>query len=485
MSLGDELLRRGGKPRPVPGDHALTKGLGWWNAYGGYYTEPIRPLDEGGLRAVLEDARASRLPLTYVGLDLWYPYEQIGQATEFVPDEKKYPLGIAPLVDAADIPTALHISALASRNAYDSDGSDGGVYEAVADEIARQRGSVVWHDWMRTQQHLSSRLRESPAIAEAWYRAMTRAFRERGVDVLQCMQTMGMALASTSEPNVIAARTSIDYLFAQPEALDTLAAQGDQGFRREEVRAVDLWRQNALMGAVLYSLGLLPFHDLFLSGFDPGMGGAQAVGDAVLRALSCGPLGIGDAPGRADRGLLSRLVLSDGRILHPDRPLFPDSTDLGGPVETYWTLHRAGAGAWLYVVLLNLSDTTQRFDAVPPLAGDYLIRDALRGEFVEVMCGEIEPGALTFFALSPVIDGVSPVGLMDRFVAAPAGGVVDMTASDGLTIRVRNLEGRFGVHSEVPVEVCCDGNAVETEVDDGLAVFALAPDHREVTVLRR
>ncbi|UCF10573.1 MAG: hypothetical protein JSW65_02565 [Candidatus Bipolaricaulota bacterium] len=485
MALGDELLRRGGKRRAVPGDHPLTSGLGWWNAYGGYYTEPIRPLEETGLRTVLDDARERPVPLRYVGLDLWYPYEQIGQATEFVPDPKKYPCGIAPLVREGNLPTALHISALASRNAYASDGSEGRVYADVAAEIQRQHGIVVWHDWMRTQQHLSRRLRQSPDAAESWYRAMARAFRDRDLNVLQCMQTMGMALASTAEPNVLAARTSIDYLFAQPEALDTLAAQGDEGFRREAVRSVDLWRQNLLMGTVLYAVGLLPFHDLFLTTFHPGLGGARALGDAVVRALSCGPVGIGDGPGQADLELLSRLIATDGRILHPDRPLFPEASTLGSAVETYWTLHRAGAHAWLYVVLLNLSDAAQPFDVAPPLAGEYVIRDGLRGAFVEAMRGELEPGALAFFALSPVIAGVSPVGLLDRFVSAPSGGVVEVIEGEPFALRVRGLDGRFGIRSERPIEVLCDGRAMDTTREDGVTVVALAPDHREVTVLRR
>jgi hypothetical protein len=41
--LGDALLARSGKARPSPSEFILTSTLGWWNAYGGYYTEPIRP----------------------------------------------------------------------------------------------------------------------------------------------------------------------------------------------------------------------------------------------------------------------------------------------------------------------------------------------------------------------------------------------------------------------------------------------------------
>jgi len=355
MTLGDVLLRRSGKRRPNPSSHPLTSTIGWWNAYGGYYTEPIHPLDAGELKKVITSAQDRDVPIHYLGLDLWYPYRRIGQGVEFTPDPEKYPDEIGDMARSASLHTVLHVSALAQPNAYGSDGSDGSIYEAIGDEVRRQEGFVVWHDWMRTQQHLTPRLRNSPKAAEAWYLRMTGALADRGLEILQCMQTMGMALASTQAPNVRSARTYIDYLFALPEAIQTLADLGKEGFRREALSPVELNRQNLLMGMFLYGLGLLPFHDLFLTRFHPGIGGSHPEEDAILRALSCGPVGIGDAPGQIDTEILSRLILPDGRLLQPDRPPFPEPTSLGEPVEIYWTLHQVGGYAWLYVIVLNLS----------------------------------------------------------------------------------------------------------------------------------
>jgi len=485
MALGDILLKRGGKQRPVASSHPVTSSIGWWNAYGGYYTEPIHPLAATELRDVIEGLRARSLPIGYLGLDLWYPYREIGQGIEFAPDAEKYPEGIGEMARAASLPTVLHVSALAQPNAYGSDGSDGSIYEAIGDEIRRQGGLVVWHDWMRSQQHLTSSLRNSPTVAETWYETMTGALADRGLDVLQCMQTMGMALASTRASNVRCARSSIDYLFALPEAIETLANLGDEGFRREALRPIELDRQNLLMGMFLYAFGLLPFHDLFLTRFHPGIGGSRPVEDAVLRALSCGPVGIGDAPGRTDAGLLGRLVRHDGRLLRPDRPPFPVTDRLGEPIEVYWTEHRAGEHAWLYVVLLNLTTRRQSFDIAPPVPGDYVVRDGLRGGVCECIEGELEGGSLAYYILSPRLGGVSPLGLTEKLVPAPADGLADLAIDDDLAIVVHELDGPFGFHCESPIEATADGAPLPVANEGELHTVTLTPSHSVLRIRRR
>jgi len=212
MHLGDILLARGGKKRPSPGSNPIFSRLGWWNAYGSYYTEPIRRLDEHALSDLIDDLKANEIPVDYLGLDLWYPYEQIGQAIQYIPDEGKYPRGIAPLAEQAGLSTVLHLSSLSAKNTYHADGADASFYRQVAREVKSQRGIVAWHDWLRTQQYLTPKLREDPQAAEDWFSKMTEAFASEDVDVLLCMQTMGMNLASTQHPNVISGRTHTDFL---------------------------------------------------------------------------------------------------------------------------------------------------------------------------------------------------------------------------------------------------------------------------------
>ncbi len=294
--LGDALLKRGGRARPSPNRSPLTSSLGWWNAYGGFYTEPIRPLGENRLVDTIDRLRQASLPVGYIGLDLWYPYREIGQALRFAPDPRKYAKGFSGLARRYGLGFAFHLSALARDNEYGATGADPTFYDEVARELRRQGGIAAWHDWLRTQQHLTPALRSDAAGADRWFASMGAALAREGLDLLLCMQTMGMALAATAIPNALAARTAIDYLFGQPEALDTLEGLGLGGFKHDAISLAELRRQNLLVGSVLHSLGLLPFHDLFLTRHHEGLGGARS----------------------ADRGRASRLVVRPRR--HRRRP---------------------------------------------------------------------------------------------------------------------------------------------------------------------
>jgi hypothetical protein len=248
IRLGDALLARSGKPRPSPQDSLLTSSLGWWNAYGGYYTEPIRPLGENRLVDTIDRLRRASVPIAYVGLDLWYPYRAIGQALRFVPDPQKYAKGFREIARRHGLAFVFHLSALAPDNEYGAGGADPSFYRDVATELRHQGGIAAWHDWLRTQQHLTSALRSDPVGADRWFREMAEALRKEGLSLLLCMQTMGMALAATEIPNALSARTAIDYLFGQPEALDTLEGLGMGGFKNDAISLGELRRQNLLMG---------------------------------------------------------------------------------------------------------------------------------------------------------------------------------------------------------------------------------------------
>jgi hypothetical protein len=354
----------------------LTSSLGWWNAYGGYYTEPIRPLGENRLIDIIDRLRRSSIPVAYVGLDLWYPYRVIGQALRFVPDPKKYARGFHEIARRHGISFVFHLSALAADNEYGANGSDPSFYRAVAAELRRQGGVAAWHDWIRTQQHLTPALRSEPALADRWFFEMGRALDAEDLALLLCMQTMGMALASTQIPNAIAARTAIDYLFGQPEALDTLDGLGMGGFRNDAASLAELRKQNLLLGSVLHALGLSPFHDLFLTRHHDGLGGADPRAEAVLRALSCGPVGIGDGPGMTDTDLVAALVSSRGALLHPDRAPCPDTERLDDDVLVFRTERQAGDERWEYVLALNATGRPASF-FVPHAKDDVVVWDVL------------------------------------------------------------------------------------------------------------
>ena len=451
MRLGDILLARGGKKRMSSGSHPLFSQLGWWNAYGSYYTEPIHRLDEDALQEVIDNLKGSEIPIGYLGLDLWYPYEQIGQAIKYVPDKEKYPRGLAPLAKEAELSTVLHLSSLAAENAYHADGADPSFYHQVAREVTSQSGIVAWHDWLRTQQYLTSKLRKDPQAAECWFSGMTEAFAAEEVDVLMCMQTMGMNLASTQLPNVISGRTHTDFLFMQKEALHTAAEHGHPDFLEGFIEPSELRRQNLLMGMVLYSLGMLPFHDLFLTRPHPGLGGEHPEEEALLRALSCGPVGIGDGPGMVDPELIDRLLLPDGTLAQPDHPPFPLMETIDSDVQAFFTEHDEGESKWGYLLLLNTSDRNLSYAMEPPLAGDYLVWDGFSRKAVPAIGGTIGPGRLAYYVIVPEREGLALIGLTDKFVCMPHGLLSEVRWNDGWHVMPNKETLSLAVLSKGPV----------------------------------
>jgi len=462
MRLGDFLLARSGKERAQPGKTSLTSSLGWWNAYGGYYTELIRPLNEHELEGVIESLSNQEIPIGYLGLDLWYPYQEIGQAIHYTPDPKKYPHGFKTIVERDEISTVLHLSALSPKNAYGADGADPHFYREVAKEIASLHGITAWHDWLRTQQHLTPALRRDPAVTERWFTGMAEAFATEDLSVLLCMQTMGMNLASTAHKNITAARSHTDFLCAQKEALDAAAARGHGDVLDAWTPPGDLHRQNLWMGMLLYALGMMPFHDLFLSCPSANLGGANPEEEAILRALSCGPVGIGDGPGMVDEEIIDRLLLSDGTLAQPDRPPFPVTETIDHDIEAFWTEREAGSARWIYLLLLNTSSKELPFSLDPPVEGEFMIWDGLKNQRREAIAGHLAPGRLAYFVLVPQRAGIAPLGLWKRFIPAPTGKILDLKWEKGWHITLNDVQDEFVIFSERPIGVSTnEGNRLE------------------------
>ena len=195
--------------------------------------------------------------------------------------------------------------------------------------------------------------------------------------------------------------------------------------------------------------------------------------------------GIGDAPGGTDADLLKRMTLPDGTLLQPDRPPFPHTATLDDPIEVYWTAHRAGECAWLYVVLLNLTNEQRRFDVAPPVPGDYVVREGISGTIVEGIAGELPAGRTAYYVLAPVIDGISPLGLIDKYIPAPAERFFSLRNGGGLTLGLDGVEGRIGFFCEDPLEIRADGQSLPIDREGKIARVAVAAGHKTVEVRRR
>ncbi len=419
----DQALRRLGELLgqgvPKVQDSPLLSRLGYWNAYGSYYTELIHPLYEKILLALAQEFREKKIPVGYAGLDLWYPYARIGRAKVFRPDPRKYPRGLDAVRKETGLPFVLHLSALSEENEYGTDGADPAVYGEIAGELRRQGGMAVWHDWLRTWQFVTPKLLADPWAAEQWFTGMAEAFREANLPILLCMQTMGMVLASTHLPNIVSARSFTDHLFSQRLALARAKATEPE-ITKAWARPVDIWKQNLLVGLVQWAFGLRPFHDLFLSSWHPGFGGEHAREEAILRALSCGPVGFGDAVGQADVQLLSRLVLPQGLLAQPEHPPVPLWPTLFTETPQFVSVRRAGEASWVYWVALNLGKEERRVTVESPVPGDFLVWDPLRKELTSDLV-TIPSEGLAYRVLLPTRNGVALLGLPNLFVPAPAG----------------------------------------------------------------
>ncbi len=485
IHAGDVLLARGGKSRPDPHGCTVTSKLGWWNAYGGYYTEPIHPLDGSSLISLVESLQQQGIPVEYLGLDLWYPYKYIGQALRFSPDPSKYPDGVGSIAEEFDLLTVLHLSALSEENEYQANGSDPTFYRHVAEELRNQGALVAWHDWLRTQQHLTPKLRQDAVAADAWFNGMTKAMADEGISVLTCMHTMGMVLGSTALPNVIAARSSIDYLFAQPEALDTLERLGLSGFKDEATPLPVMRRQNLLVGFTYYALGLLPFYDLFLTRWHDDVGGISPKAEAVLRALSCGPVGIGDGPGMTDVDLVRTLVSASGDLLQPDHPPYPDAATLGQTIEIYRTEHKTNSATWNYVIVLNTTTDDQAFD-VPELCEGYVIWDGMNQQMVDRMQGTLPAGELAYYMLVPTAEGIAPLGLWNKIIPAPSHVLLKAEWNNAWDIRLDAPGETFAIWASDPIVVTDqDGTELTVERQGSFALCLLGEGVASLRITRR
>ena len=81
--------------------------------------------------------------------------------------------------------------------------------------------------------------------------------------------------------------------------------------------------------------------------------------EALLAALSGGPVGVGDPVGVADIDLIRRTCRADGVLVRPDVPVA--AIDRGGSarrcgrVSCSWSAHtQHSAGRWGYVVTCNV-----------------------------------------------------------------------------------------------------------------------------------
>jgi hypothetical protein len=404
-------------------------GAAYW-----YRTEPGHDV-AGTLEATVTDLRDRGVPVGAVQLDSWfYPHETLRPfdtddwvvpptgMVRWEPRADILPDGIAPLrARLGDPPLITHCRHLSSASPYveefdcwvDGDRAHPktpALYERLLDQAVTWGIEVFEHDWL-VECFLGVRgLRAAPGRAHAWQAGIDRAAAARGVTLQWCMATPADFCTAAGLDQVTSIRTSGDHGYiATPEML---------------------WAWFVYTNALARALGLTPYKDVFLSG------GEHAEIEALLSVLSTGPVGIGDALGRADASVVSRTCRADGILVKPDVPIaavdrafLQHGVARPEPIVAEATTTH-GTNRWHYVLTFNAfrqgdpEASRVSLDDIG-VGGDVVAYDWRRGTAEVLGAGggwdvNLPTAGWDYRVLAPVLpSGVAVIG--DTRLFAPAG----------------------------------------------------------------
>ena len=334
---GRMLLDAAGTVRPGRWPDAVGSRPSYWTDNGSAYwykTEPGHDV-AGSIVSAVDDLRAKGVPIGAVQLDSWfYPHAEVRpfDTEEWVvppsalmewdvrPDV--LPDGIAPLRKRLhDLPLVAHIRHLSAHApiAAETPTWIDGDYAAPSTPEAYERWldqCVAWgvetfeHDWLVEVFFGVRQMRSEPGRAKKWQEGIDSAARDRGITLQWCMGTPADFAQTTTLTQVTSVRTS-----------------GDHGYI---ATAGQLWAWFCTTNALARSLDLMPYKDVFRA--DPDVAGQNGEPEALLAALSTGPVGVGDRVGRMDPALALRTCRADGLLVKPHTAIAAtDESMLSGP----------------------------------------------------------------------------------------------------------------------------------------------------------
>jgi hypothetical protein len=360
------LRERDGSERPSRYADAGLARLSYWTDNGAHYYYRTPPeLDYSAtLARAVDDCEARGLPIGMVQIDSWfYPHEHLRPVgpdgaplvppsgmMRWAPRDDLFPDGFADLRRRlGNRPLAFHSRHFAARSPYferwaawcDGDYAhpqDGALFDRLLGDAASWGAITYEQDWM-VESFLGVRgLRAAPGRARAWQEQLDRAAGAHGLTLQWCMATPADFLQSITLRHLTSIRTSGDYRYLFDNGLN--------------------WVWFLHVNALARALGLNPFKDVFLAerAAEP-----YAEIEALLAALSSGPVGIGDRIGGADQTLVLRTCREDGVLIKPDVPLaaldhcFRAHGYLQPRLLLGETHSTHAAGRWLYLVALHAS----------------------------------------------------------------------------------------------------------------------------------
>jgi hypothetical protein len=328
---GQYLLERYKTQRLTRYADDLVGKLSYWTDNGAVYyyrTEPGCDYTTT-LERVVGVLRERDVPIRSLQLDSWfYPHRYLRPVSSegapvvppsgmmrWEPRDDLFPDGFSDLQQrTGGLPLAFHSRHFSSESPYFSERAawrDGdyahpsgpNLLEDLIAQAASWGGLTYEQDWM-VESFLGVRgLREAPGRAKAWQETLDRAAGEHGMHLQWCMSTPADFLQSVTLRNLASIRTSGDYRYLFDNGLN--------------------WVWFLHTNALARALGLLPYKDVFLSHGATSLsdGEAYAEVEALLAALSAGPVGIGDQIGYSNRDIVLRCCREDGVLVKPDVPI--------------------------------------------------------------------------------------------------------------------------------------------------------------------
>ncbi len=471
---GRMLLDAAGTVRPGRWPDAVGSRPSYWTDNGSAYwykTEPGYDV-AGSIVAAVDALQANGVPIGAVQLDSWfYPHAELRPfdteawvvppsaltAWDVRPDALLE--GIAALRERLhNLPLVAHIrhlsalAPIASETPTWVDGdyaapSTSEAYERWLDQCVAWGVETFEHDWLVEVFFGVREMRSEPGRATKWQEGIDTAARDRGITLQWCMGTPADFAQTTTLTQVTSVRTS-----------------GDHGYIAS---AGQLWAWFCTTNSLARSLHLMPFKDVFRA--DPEVAGKNGEPEALLSALSTGPVGLGDRVGRMDPALALRTCRADGLLIKPHTAIAAtDESLLSGPAFTSTLLvaectSEHPAGRWIYVVAMHANpgddpisgeirvESLSRSEVgagVQPGRGDLLPADYVAWDWRNGTATRLEPDATipvslgregwTFHVTAPVLrSGLAVIGDVTKFVTAGDARIEVSETSTGVRLVVK------------------------------------------------
>ena len=439
--------------RPSNEADTVLKYLGYWTDNGAYYyyNYDLTKGYAGTLEELVNRYRREQIPIHYLQLDSWWYYKtttnpdgtpgaqkkseklpagewnRYGGLLEYKAHPDLFPNGLASFQKTIDLPLVTHNRWIDPASPYHQHYQISGVaavdpkwWKMIADYLKTSGVVTYEQDWLDRIYEYSPAFSTNLDTGEDFLNDMSRACARREITLQYCMPLPCFFLQGSRYDNLTSIRTS------------------DDRFNREK------WNNFLYTSRLADSMGIWPWADVYMS---------RETNNLLLSTLSAGPVGIGDAMGRENKGNLLHAVRADGVIVKPDAPIVPldqsylaDAQNMNAPLVA-GTYTEQGGVRTEYVFAFNRAGTSADQVEFRPaelgLKGPVYVFDYFAGAGKLVDDGAsfsapLDANAAVFYVVAPLgQSGIAFLGDKDKFVGTGKQRITSLTDRPGtLTVGV-------------------------------------------------